>query len=131
MCVVRTGFALRGILRDTDLHHLPIHPEGDYIGNDLQDEGQAYGLDEHDFTQYLKMGCLVRVLIRAPRRGAFDAGASIYLPTPTDYNSYHSMYVDSIATLTALFVDRCEISVPCYFLSVDLQYFTSLTNGKF
>lgn len=104
MCVARTGFALQGILRETDLHHLPIHLEGNYIGNDLQDERQACGLDDHDFTRYLKKGCLVRVLIRAPRRGVFDTGASIYLPTSTDYNSYHSMYVDYIETLTVLFL---------------------------
>ncbi|CAM6043705.1 unnamed protein product [Sphagnum compactum] len=90
MFVARTITTLMNTLRDNNLHHLPILPDETRPGNfNILETGRvAWHQAMHDGAQESTKGCLVRVLIRAPRKGNFDAGAIIYMPIPADEESY-------------------------------------------
>ncbi|CAM6068770.1 unnamed protein product [Sphagnum tenellum] len=90
MFVARTITTLMNTLRDNNLHHLPILPDETRPGNfnSLETGRVAWHQAVHDGAQESTKGCLVRVLIRAPRKGNFDAGAIIYMPIPADEESY-------------------------------------------
>jgi hypothetical protein len=90
MFVARTITTLMNTLRDNNLHHLPILPDETRPGNfNILETGRvAWHQAVHDGAQESTKGCLVRVLIRAPRKGNFDAGAIIYMPIPADEESY-------------------------------------------
>jgi hypothetical protein len=90
MFVARTITTLMNTLRDNNLHHLPIIPDETRPGNyNILETGRvAWHQAVHDGAQESTKGCLVRVLIRAPRKGNFDAGAIIYMPIPSDEESY-------------------------------------------
>lgn len=86
MFVARTRQTLHKILRDCSIHDLPLLWESSekvlsngHPSSQLADDGS---------TELLKKGCLVRVLIHAPRKGVFDEGAIIYLPLLSDVDSY-------------------------------------------
>lgn len=90
MFVARTITTLMNTLRDNNLHHLPVLPDETRPGNfNILETGRvAWHQAMHDGAQESTKGCLVRVLIRAPRKGNFDAGAIIYMPIPSDEESY-------------------------------------------
>lgn len=105
--VARTGSVLQKVLRDCDLHHLPLLI-GFRRSTELSDRPILPGLPilpRHPTwqlvgdgsTELAKKGCLVKVLIHAPRKGVFDSGAIIYLPLPSDVDSYFSSYVSFVA----------------------------------
>lgn len=89
MFVARTRTTLRKVLRDCNLNNLPICLEAADGGimNELVDLRLAWQMASASVEPSVK-GCLVRVLIRAPRKGAFDVGAVIYMPHPSDLDAY-------------------------------------------
>lgn len=96
MFVARTRETLQKTLRDCSLHHLPLLM---LSSEKLLSNGHpASQLADDGSTELLKRGRLVRVLIHAPRKGVFDEGAIIYLPLPSDVNSYFCSYVLSEMT---------------------------------
>ncbi len=90
MFVARTITTLMNTLRDNNLHHLPRLPDETRPGNfNILGTGRvAWHQAVYDGAQESTKGCLVRVLIRAPHKGNFDAGALIYMPIPADEGSY-------------------------------------------
>lgn len=54
--------------------------------------------------------CLVRVLIHAPRKGVFDEGAIIYLPQPSDIDSYFNSYELTALTLLCTFFHHFRLT---------------------
>ncbi|KAG0586963.1 hypothetical protein KC19_2G131200 [Ceratodon purpureus] len=98
--VARTRSTLQTVLRDCDLHHLPLLT-GFRRSTESSDcpispslpilpRHPTWKLVGHGSTELAKKGCLVKVLIHAPRKGVFDSGAIIYLPLPSDVDSYFS-----------------------------------------
>ena len=86
--VARSRKAVEKFLNDCDLHHLPL----------LTNDRRPTNLIGDGSSELAKKGCLVRVLVHAPRKGVFDSGAIIYLPLPSDVHSYFSLYVSVVTT---------------------------------
>lgn len=89
MFVARTKETLQQTLKDCSLHHLPLLTSSS--GEALDTNGHStLQLAGDGSAELIKKGCLVRVLIHAPRKGVFDEEAMIYLPLSSDVDSYFS-----------------------------------------
>lgn len=113
MFVARSWDTLEKVLRDCDLHHLPLltrfrrstdlpNLSSQLISNFSREpilpRPSSWKLVGDGSTELAKKGCLVRVMIHAPRKGVLDSGAIIYLPLPSDIDSYSSSYVPFVIT---------------------------------
>jgi len=96
MFVARTRQTLQKIRRHCSLRDLPLlWTSSEKLLSNGHPSSQLDGSTDDGSTELLKKGCLVRVLIHAPRKGVLDEGAVIYLPLPSDVDSYFCSYVMS------------------------------------